>query len=392
MKYIKITFFILVILSFALYESIEIKMVTASQLSMDYSFSTRYYIFFLTLSTGFFSIFHKNIRNGFSGILALLIAYILCISLFYGFNSVTFSGTLSHVAEIIMPLFVFYYFFQIAHIIEHRLVLIGIVIVYAFIVYAFIESYQLRVLLANTEYVRVGEVYSLFFLLPIFLMTKNKVVKIVSVIVVSIAMLFAMKRGGMVSLAIGLLLYFIVNSIYETGKVQHKNVLSMLFVMVVLYFIVTFFMEDTLNNAMERMNSIGVDEGSDRVPVYETTWRMIINSDGLSVIFGHGWNMVLKNSPLGYSAHNDFMECLYDFGMIGACFYLFFFFKLYKSMFILIRFRSEMAAPFAFSVVTFTINSMISHVLIYPFNMICFTAVWGYLLGKIKEQLILRMI
>ena len=114
---------------------------------------------------------------------------------------------------------------------------------------------------------------------------------------------------------------------------------------------------------------------------------MITESGIVSLWLGHGWNMVVEDSPMYLSAHNDFLEVIYDFGLPAFFLYIYFVYKLYKSMFLLIRRRSDNAAAFAFSVITFTINSSVAHILIYPFNFIAVAAVWGYILGKEKQSL-----
>ena len=141
-----------------------------------------------------------------------------------------------------------------------------------------------------------------------------------------------------------------------------------------------------------RINSIADDGGSSRDSVYEVTWRMISESSLLSLCFGHGWNMVIMNSPMELSAHNDLLEVIYDFGVFVAFLYIYFVYRLYIIMFRLIKCHSENAAPFAFSVITFTVNSSIAHVLIYPFNFIAVAAVWGYILGKEQKSQILKKI
>ena len=69
-------------------------------------------------------------------------------------------------------------------------------------------------------------------------------------------------------------------------------------------------------NVTNRFEAMNEDEGNGRLDIYSDVFVQYLDSDLFSQLFGHGYNMVsvvLK----GPSAHNDFLEVLYDYGIIG---------------------------------------------------------------------------
>jgi O-antigen ligase len=199
---------------------------------------------------------------------------------------------------------------------------------------------------------------------------------------VLIVLFLSLKRGGVVSFAMALIVYLQVNTFIQKGQLRLKELFIVIFVGLPLFFIITEIFQDYVSELFYRLGNVQADEGSGRTTVYEDTWNMIKKSNFQSLLLGHGWNMVKEKSITGFSAHNDFLELLYDSGIFVTGIYLSFIYKIYKRMFKLIRHRSPNAAPFSFSVITFTVNSMISHVVLYPYYFIPVAVVWGYIIGK----------
>lgn len=374
-------YFVLIIV-LALYEAAEMIMVSNVQVEMESGGSTRMYIFTLTLLCLSF-VFNKLSAKSYLTIpLVALFSGICFLELLQNLGKTSVFGLIQSFSTALLPFFVFCYFFKESKTIRYNVFITGIIIAYVIILYAFVESYTLRMLYSKSDYIRIGESYVFYFLLPFFLIESKNVVKIVSILFVTVIMIISLKRGGIISFAAGMLVYYLIQTHNVSGKSLIKVFLSSLFILLALYFIFTSYMQENFDLLLERITNIEDDQGSSRLPVYTFTWQMIVNSDFLHLIFGHGWNMVLQDSPLGFSAHNDFLEVIYDFGIIGFILYLGLYYKLYKYTIKLIRKHSVIAAPFAYSVTIFTVNSLVSHVIIYTFNMIAFTAVWGYLLGK----------
>lgn len=367
-------------LLFVFYEDKEYTSITLSKLDIEQDGVTYWYKLLLFLLCGSFCFFHQRPKIEFTNTFSIFVIYIWCISLLHETNSIF--GFFIFSANILLPLFFLYYFYHISQSIDTNFFYLVIVIASLALLNVFLNTYEVQLFYAVTDEVRTSSLYLYLFIVPLFLMSKNRFVRWGSLTIVAVAMVFSLKRGGMLAFALALAVFYVVNIICTGGKAKLKSVIIVLFSIAAIYYVVIIGFGHYFDEMFLRFSAISDDGGSSRDLVYEVTWRMIANSNLTSLLLGHGWNRVVVDSPMALSAHNDFMEVLYDFGIFALLLYVYLYYRLFKTLFGLIRQRSETAAPFAFSVITFTVNSSIAHIVLYPFNFIVFAAVWGYILGK----------
>ena len=378
-------FFFVVVFVFSFYERTEMTTITFSNLDLGTDIMNLWYRLILFILCSGFCLFNLRPKNNLSFMFTVMMVYIWGDSMFNMETSNT-NMYIMQSATILLPIPVFYYFFNVAQTINNRYFYRGIIFACVVIFISFLSVYELQLYYALTDETRAGSLYIFLFLLPFFLIVKSNLYKFVSIAVVAVAMVFSLKRGGAISFAMSLVVFYLVNVHISKSRIKIKNMVLMLVTLVAIYLIITMGMQNYASDLLERLESIEKDEGSLRVQVYETTWNMIVNSNATGLWFGHGWDSVVQHSPMELSAHNDFLEVIYDFGIIAFYLYLSFNYYLYKQMFKLIHRRSEYAPAFAFSVITFTINSTVAHILIYPFYFIVVAAVWVYILGKERQR------
>ena len=100
---------------------------------------------------------------------------------------------------------------------------------------------------------------------------------------------------------------------------------------------------------------------------------------------GHGFDTVLENSPLQLSAHCDFLEVLYDYGICGMILYLAFYRRLWSGFIKLYRQGSELAAPMGFTFIVAFVVSLFSHLVIFPTYFLGFCLFWGLAMGSVDS-------
>lgn len=229
------------------------------------------------------------------------------------------------------------------------------------IAYFFLQNWRF---MNAIDEAHMGTAYWILFLMPILLHSPHKWLRYAGLILVGAILFASFKRGGILAFGCGLLAYLFVKEIL-IGRKFTKLIFFVIAIMaLVLVFIVV---DNALDNLFtERFMNIKDDGGSGRDQVWATTWRMIQQSEFEHLLFGHGHNSVLTNSPLRLSAHNDFLECIYDFGLFGSLFYFMLHISLIRQIFRNIRLRNPEAAIMAFTYSFFLILSLMSHVLIYP--------------------------
>ena len=177
----------------------------------------------------------------------------------------------------------------------------------------------------------LGTSYYVLFLLPTLLLTPHKWLRYVGLFITGLVLFSSFKRGGLIAIVLAIVAYLFVKEVLVERKFTR---LLVFLIAVIALFIILIFIDNAMGNIIsERILNIREDGGSNRDQVWATTWNMICRSNSEQLIFGHGFNAVLKDSPLGLSAHNDFLEVLYNFGIIGFIPYLFLHIRLIQQIF-----------------------------------------------------------
>lgn len=226
--------------------------------------------------------------------------------------------------------------------------------------------------------------YMLLHFFPLVLCFPNKWIKMgVSIIVIS-SIFLSLKKGGIIALAVGGMLYFVVWTLF--GEKRRMGVIRLIISFILIILVVYSFQEYNKTTSNLFINRFDDDNmGSGRVLIWEHTWQMIIDSDLLSLMFGHGYNAVAFYSSLKSSAHNDFLEIIYDYGVIGFTLFIALIWKLLTFGKRLCRLKSVYAPPFMMSVGIFAVNICVSHVILYIYYFSIYCIFWGFLFAIDKK-------
>ncbi len=226
--------------------------------------------------------------------------------------------------------------------------------------------------------------YTLLFFLPFILCLSQKIYKRVLLFLILISLFFSLKRGTIIAFCLAYMVYyFIVN------KPSITKIILILGVIICFAFVINNYFEydDNLiyNTVIERFENLKEDGGSGRTDIYVYVWDKILNANAGNNILGYGWGSVQKTS-LGLSAHNDFLEIIYDFGWFGFILYLF----VLINLFILLRkvffINRKVGGIIACSLtITLFINS-ISHIVLYPKCLLLSCMFWGYAIGFLQTK------
>ena len=99
----------------------------------------------------------------------------------------------------------------------------------------------------------------------------------------------------------------------------------------------------------------------------------------IEIFFGHGFDAVEAN--LGQSAHNEYLEILYDFGIIGFLIFFLIILLLIKC------YKQSFNRPvFAFALVSMLVTMMFSHIIIYPTFSNSMMITIGVLIGQGRSE------
>lgn len=227
--------------------------------------------------------------------------------------------------------------------------------------FQYFQIYQVANL---ADVAHIGVSYFSLILLPLVLLHPSRMVRIIAWIIASIVIVSSIKRGGIVTLVIGALVYILCKQYIS----ERRNLAVLLGIIglgvlaISLYYMVTFFESDII----ERFMSIQDDQGSGRLEIWQTVIEDLRKSDTVAYLVGHGYRSVdISIGNNSVPAHNDFLEVFYDFGLIGLVLYLIAWYHLIMDAIRLLRQKSPYAPTFCMMVVIIFILSMLSIIIYY---------------------------
>ena len=172
--------------------------------------------------------------------------------------------------------------------------------------------------------------YGFVNLIPfLFLIKKNKILPLIGMLVLIFFIIQGAKRGAIVVGGVGLLVFVY----YQLRTVEKKyRVRGYLFafigIVIVSYFTYNLYFENEF--LIHRMQLMLEGDSSARDRIFDKIFYGWYNSDNiLNFLFGFGFAGSQKLAA-GSFAHNDWLELLSNFGLLGVSIYLILFYSAYK--------------------------------------------------------------
>lgn len=325
------------------------------------------------------------IKNILTPLLFLTFLIIPTTVLFYGLKT-DFTWTVLQVGDALAWIGVFSIAYRVGLQYPGMIKKAAPVLACSIIIYAALFT-QVKLFSAGRGIPLISTAYYTLFFLPFALLSDKKVIKWGGTVLVLYTLLLCMKRTGFIAFVAGIVVYILVE--YRSApKGSKKRVFVLLGGLLALTAMYFFIMENTRGtfSVIDRLLSTGQTSNEGREDVWPVVISMIRHSDIIALIFGHGFDTVIENSPLALSAHCDFLEVIYDYGVSGLLLYLTFYKRLWNGFIKMYRQGSELAAPMSFTVVTAFVVSLFSHLIIFPTYFLGFCLFWGLAIGSVDSE------
>ncbi len=253
-----------------------------------------------------------------------------------------------------------------------------------------LASLDIRSLIIQA-FISVNQVFFVVLLLPFAFLFKKKSLKYFILFVGFTATLFSFKRSAMAFVA-----PIIIMSVYYDYLKKRKNgMLKGFFIgVVVLFFSFSIFSSIdklTYGYIVDRIKLVEFDEGSGRTDIYTNVWEAFKKKNWGNQLFGSGHNAVRNNAviTLGHavSAHNDFLEILYDYGIIGLGLYFIFIVRILKRTFLLRHGNVKYYHAHLAVLIIFIVMSMVSHLILYPTYFAYLVIIWAIAEGQMRKPI-----
>ena len=163
--------------------------------------------------------------------------------------------------------------------------------------------------------------FSIVVFLPFIFLCKSHILNILFISVSGYSVLLTAKRSVIMALVLASLIYF-YNRYMKGVNNMYQRVRNVLLIIFMIYAINLFFQthEEESTYMLERFENLSEDGGSGRDKIYAQLVQGLKESYFEEKWFGHGHFAV--ESWLGHPAHNDYIEIMYDYGIVPLLLYI----------------------------------------------------------------------
>ena len=157
-------------------------------------------------------------------------------------------------------------------------------------------------------------------LIPMYSNVSNKYLIIVLLLFTITTIIFASKRGPLISIILSFLAFYFLKL-----RENKKNIITHLIVLSVITFVLFAFFSESTDQMLSRFD-MNDDVSSGRYVIWETILTKWWDNGLVSVLFGNGFEsthmLLYREIGRGIGAHNDFLELLYCNGIVGFALFL----------------------------------------------------------------------
>ena len=323
-------------------------------------------------------------------ILLLFFAYILFLDLIYfdSINKVVFS------IQWILPFLIAFYFYKSPKdepVINITMVILAIITSITLFIGMSLGNYVMALSTMETEDSDTETIVNIvafaMLTIPFIMMLKSTTIKWIVLFVILLATLVSSRRIATICLIASVLLSIPNSQPKQVDKKRKSKGLYTIIIIALLgyftYIIVTGDLQEFFELTLYRFQNADNSQGSGRIPLWNAVISAWGNNSVLDWIFGHGYLGVGKIVRDHTASHNEFLEIITDFGIIGLFLYVSFHLRIISRMFYLYSKRSPYRFSYTASYIIFFMYSLLGNVIIYPAYALPIFFYWGMVEKKI---------
>lgn len=282
---------------------------------------------------------------------------------------------------------VFYYIGLSTNIVRRDKIITNILFV-AMIMIVLLSLISLRT--DRLDYIMVSNAYYPLCLLPLVIAVNNRnnLWRYIIIVFTFIVLLLSNKRTG----TIAFLLFIFCFLLIKPRKTASLKIISNLFVLSIvgisLYFLYSYVLDSFDLNILQKLMNLSQDNGSGRSDIYISVWNAIKVSDFVDLFLGHGMHSVGNVLVIHDSAHNDFLQIFYEYGLLPIIVFILHYIALFAKFLQMYNNKYENAGIYIGGIFISLMMSLFSMYCIDFSYVICGAAFTGFLIGNYKKSLI----
>jgi hypothetical protein len=241
----------------------------------------------------------------------------------------------------------------------------------------------------------LNHVFFVVLLSPFIFLLKNKIWKYILFFLAIIAALLSFKRSALICMSLMPLISIYFDYIKGVKGSFFSKIFIGIMILIGLSGVYDHFNSRTDDYMTSRLVSIQDDGGSGRVDIYKTVFHDFEKQFLENQLMGVGHNGV-RNSGIVWvagdvshqnlSSHNDFIEVIYDYGIIGFIIYIFFIRLIFNNTKYVKGIDKGLYQANIISLVLFFVMSMVSHLILYPTYFAYLVIIWAITASKLHRH------
>ena len=227
-------------------------------------------------------------------------------------------------------------------------------------------------------------IYFMLLPVPVLMLRENTKWQYSLLIFASFFALLSMKRSIMLAFALCWCI-IVFKYLIGTGRKRLAILLSV-FVITLAYGFFNVVDNYTGGNLSSRTVDYEKDDITNgREAIYLVTLDMIVKSSPSHLLLGNGHDSVRRNSIKNISAHNEFLEIIYDYGIIILLVYFVLWGYVVRQWIYHYRNNTPDFIPYTLSISIFAVMAMVSQLVLYVSYFLYLVMFWG-MVHALKEM------
>ena len=239
------------------------------------------------------------------------------------------------------------------------------------VLYVYAKNSGIFLSLDNVQ--AVGAINSIYLILSLFsfiFLVENRVLQIVLFIFPLLAFITSFKSTCLVAASLSLLYYYRVDIVSS----KHKWKFFLIVLFICFLFLLSFSKFINLSEIFSSFNEDLDSGGNGRIEHFVYVLDLFMKKKVEEQFLGSGLMAVASDTYL--SAHNDFIEVLYDYGILGIIIFIVF----WRQLFLrrrLLKSDKRVCSAYMVSLVIFFTVCLTSNFIISQIQMLFFSLLWG---------------
>ena len=208
-----------------------------------------------------------------------------------------------------------------------------------------------------------NSVFYVLFFLPFFLLIKNNILKNSMLLIVFATVIMSYKRSAILILVLSVAYYFWA----EIGGKSTINkkigiLFGIAFLIIIGVVLFNYLQAKYQLDWLARIQDAAESGGSGRLDIWNNMWDAMKKQSFTEWLGGHGY----RTTGIFGGAHNDFLEILYDYGIIGFILYFSIIVLLFRYVYFMKKCSYKYRSAFVASLILFLGYSFVGQLFIMP--------------------------